>query len=162
MFCFARSSLRIRRCRRDSGSRSDGVAQRPSSDCAPVRAPERAPRRRCSMPAAAKGPDTIVLVHGLWVTPRSWEHWISRYEAKGYRVLAPAYPGLEVEVEALNADPTPVERLKVPAIIAHLESLVAALDTPPILMGHSAGGTFVQILLDHGFGAAGVTFNSAP
>ena len=32
----------------------------------------------------------------------------------------------------------------------------AALDSPPILMGHSAGGVFTQILLDHGFGAAGV------
>jgi pimeloyl-ACP methyl ester carboxylesterase len=116
------------------------------------------------MPARASGrsPDTIVLIHGFWVTPRSWEHWISHYEAKGYRVLAPAYPGFEVEVEALNTDPTPVERLTVPAVIAHLESIVAALDAPPILMGHSAGGTFVQILLDHGFGAAGVTFNSAP
>ena len=39
-------------------------------------------------------PDTIVLIHGLWVTPRSWEHWIERYEGRGYRVLAPAYPGL--------------------------------------------------------------------
>ena len=29
-------------------------------------------------------------------------------------------------------------------------------------MGHSAGGAFVQILLDHGYGAAGVTTNSAP
>ena len=106
--------------------------------------------------------DTIVLIHGFWLTPRSWEHWISHYEARGYQVLVPAYPGLEVEVEALNADPTPVERLTVPAIIAHLESIVAALDAPPILMGHSAGGTFVQILLDYGFGAAGVTFNSAP
>ena len=112
--------------------------------------------------ASERSPDTIVLVHGFWVTPRSWEHWIPHYEAKGYRVLAPAYPGFEVEVEALNADPTPVERLTVPAVIAHLESIVAALDAPPILMGHSAGGTFVQILLDHGFGAAGVTFNSAP
>jgi len=112
--------------------------------------------------ASERSPDTIVLVHGFWVTPRSWEHWISYYAAKGYRVLAPAYPGFEVEVEALNADPTPVERLTVPAIIAHLESIVGALGAPPILMGHSAGGTFVQILLDHGFGAAGVTFNSAP
>ena len=112
--------------------------------------------------ASEHSPDTIVLVHGFWVTPRSWEHWIPHYEAKGYRVLAPAYPGFEVEVEALNADPTPVERVGVPAIIAHLESIVAALDAPPILMGHSAGGTFVQILLDRGFGAAGVTFNSAP
>jgi len=112
--------------------------------------------------ASGRAPDTIVLVHGFWVTPRSWEHWIAHYEAKGYRVLAPAYPGLEVEVEALNADPTPVERLTVPAIIAHLETVVGALDAPPILMGHSAGGTFLQILLDHGFGAVGVTLNSAP
>ena len=21
-------------------------------------------------------PETIVLIHGFWVTPRSWEHWI--------------------------------------------------------------------------------------
>ena len=45
---------------------------------------------------------TVVLVHGLWMTPRSWERWIPHYEASGYRVLAPAYPGLEVEVEALG------------------------------------------------------------
>jgi esterase/lipase len=38
-------------------------------------------------------PDTIVLIHGFWVTPRSWEHWKKYYEAKGYTVLTPAYPG---------------------------------------------------------------------
>jgi hypothetical protein len=27
-------------------------------------------------------PDTIVLIHGLWVTPRSWEHWIERCEGR--------------------------------------------------------------------------------
>src|SRR5215475_9681859 len=107
-------------------------------------------------------PDTIVLVHGFWVTPRSWEQWIPYYEAKGFKVLAPAYPGFEVEVEALNADPTPVVDLTVPAIIEKLESVVSALDTAPILMGHSAGGAFTQVLLDHGHGAAGVVMNSAP
>jgi pimeloyl-ACP methyl ester carboxylesterase len=104
----------------------------------------------------------IVLVHGFWVTPRSWESWIARYESKGHRVLAPAYPGFEVEVEALNADTTPIEQLTVPGIVEHLESVIGALDTPPILMGHSAGGAFTQILLDHGYGAAGVAINSAP
>src|SRR5688500_15139096 len=107
-------------------------------------------------------PDTIVLVHGFWVTPRSWEHWIARYEARGYRVLAPTYPGFEVEVEALNADPSPIEAVTVPQIIEKLEGLIRELDSPPILIGHSAGGVFVQILLDHGFGAAGVAINSAP
>ena len=107
-------------------------------------------------------PDTIVLIHGFWVTPRSWEHWIEHYEAAGYNVLAPAYPGFEVEVEALNADPSPIEALTVPGVVEHLEQVIGELDSPPILIGHSAGGTFVQILLDHGFGAAGVAMNSAP
>jgi pimeloyl-ACP methyl ester carboxylesterase len=107
-------------------------------------------------------PDTIVLIHGFWVTPRSWEHWIERYEQAGYRVIAPAYPGFEVEVEALNADTSPIAALTVPAVVEHLEALVGELESPPILIGHSAGGTFVQLLLDHGFGAAGVAINSAP
>jgi pimeloyl-ACP methyl ester carboxylesterase len=114
------------------------------------------------MSPEANGPDTIVLVHGFWVTPRSWEDWIARYEQAGYRVLAPAYPGFEIEVEALNADPSPIEAVTVPQIVEHLESVVGALERPPIIMGHSAGGVFTQILLDRGFGAAGVAINSAP
>jgi pimeloyl-ACP methyl ester carboxylesterase len=107
-------------------------------------------------------PDTIVLIHGFWVTPRSWEHWIKRYESRGYKVIAPAYPGFEVEVEVLKRDPTPVENVTVPQILERLEGIVRALDKPPILMGHSAGGVFVQVLLDHGYGAVGVVLNSAP
>src|SRR5215207_10075739 len=107
-------------------------------------------------------PDTIVLIHGLWVTPRSWEKWAERYEGRGYRVLAPAYPGLEVEVEALREDPSPIAALTVPAVVEHLEGIVGELDKPPILMGHSMGGLLVQALLDHGFGAAGVAIDSAP
>jgi pimeloyl-ACP methyl ester carboxylesterase len=114
------------------------------------------------MNPATSTPDTIVLVHGFWVTPRSWEQWIERYQGKGLRVIAPAYPGFEVEVEALNADPTPIERVTVPAIIERLEAIVGELESPPIIIGHSAGGVFTQILLDHGFGAAGVAINSAP
>lgn len=110
----------------------------------------------------SSSPDTVVLIHGFWVTPRSWEHWVTRYEQRGYRVLAPAYPGFEVEVEALNVDPAPIEAVTVPQIVAHLEEVVGGLASPPILMGHSAGGVLTQILLDRGVGAAGVAINSAP
>src|SRR6476659_2749556 len=113
-------------------------------------------------PASDATPNTIVLIHGFWVTPRSWEHWKSHFEAKGYTVLAPPYPGFDVEVEALRADPTPIEQLEVPEIIDMLENMIGKLDRPPIIMGHSAGGVFTQILLDHGFGAVGVAINSAP
>jgi triacylglycerol esterase/lipase EstA (alpha/beta hydrolase family) len=91
-------------------------------------------------------PDTIVLIHGFWVTPRSWEHWKEYFEEKGYTVLTLAYPGFEVEVEALRADPTPIEQLRVPEIIDMLENMIGKLDRPPIIIGHSAGGVFTQIL----------------
>jgi pimeloyl-ACP methyl ester carboxylesterase len=107
-------------------------------------------------------PDTIVLIHGFWVTPRSWEHWKTHYEAKGFTVLTPGYPGFEVEVEALNADPSPIEALTAPKIIEHLSAVVGALPKPPILIGHSAGGAFTQVLLDRGYGASAVALNSAP
>ncbi len=114
------------------------------------------------MSADKATPDTIVLIHGFWMTPRSWEHWVSHYEAKGFNVIAPAYPGFEVEVESLNADPTPVADVTVPKIVAHLESVVQSVETPPIIIGHSAGGVFTQLLLDRGYGAAAVAMNSAP
>ena len=65
-------------------------------------------------------PDTIVLIHGLWITPRSWEKWIPRYESHGFRVLAPAYPGFEVEsrgvagegVRAVAAEPIGSPRVR--------------------------------------------------
>ena len=107
-------------------------------------------------------PDTIVLIHGLWVTSRSWEKWVERYEGRGYRVLAPAYPGFEVEVEALREDPSPIETQTVPAIVEHLENIVGEVESPPIIMGHSMGGLLTQILLDHGYGAAGVAIDSVP
>jgi pimeloyl-ACP methyl ester carboxylesterase len=106
--------------------------------------------------------DTIVLIHGLWMTPRSWEKWAERYEDRGYSVLAPAYPGVEVEVEALREDSSPIEALTVPAVVEHYEGIVSELESPPILMGHSMGGLLVQILLDHGYGAVGVAIDSAP
>ncbi|NTX37225.1 alpha/beta hydrolase [Myxococcus sp. CA033] len=105
-------------------------------------------------------PDTIVLIHGLWMTPRSWEHWVERFKARGYKVLAPAYPGLEVEVEALREDPSPIEKLTIEETAHHLETVIRGLPRPPILIGHSFGGAMVQILLDRGLGAAGVAIDS--
>ena len=49
-----------------------------------------------------------------------------------------------------------------PAVIDHLTEVIGGLERPPILMGHSAGGTFTQLMLDRGYGAVGVTLDSAP
>ena len=106
-------------------------------------------------------PDTIVLIHGLWMTPRSWEGWAERYRSRGYEVIAPSWPGMEGEVEALNADPTPIAGLEIDQIVDHYEQIIRALPAPPIIMGHSFGGAFTQVLLDRGLGAVGVGVASA-
>src|SRR6266536_2985904 len=105
--------------------------------------------------------DTVVLIHGLWMTPLSWESWIARYEAAGCRVLAPAWPGLEGTVEELRRNTAPYERLGIKQIVDHYERIIRDLDAPPIIMGHSFGGAFVQVLLDRGLGAAGVGIDAA-
>ena len=110
----------------------------------------------------AKQADTIVLIHGLWVTARSWENWIEHYRRAGYDVIAPAYPGLDAEVEDLRKNPGPIAELTIERVAKHYEEIVRALVNPPILIGHSFGGTIVQILLDRGLGAAGVAIDSVP
>jgi pimeloyl-ACP methyl ester carboxylesterase len=104
---------------------------------------------------------TIVLVHGLWLTPRSWEGWIDRFTKAGYNVIAPSWPGLEGEVEAIRKDPSPLKRLKLKTVVDHYEKIIRKLDAPPVIMGHSFGGLIVQMLLDRGLGAAGVAIDSA-
>jgi pimeloyl-ACP methyl ester carboxylesterase len=96
------------------------------------------------------------------MTPRSWEHWVPYYEAKGYRVITPAYPGFDIEVEALRENPDIIANLTVPETVGHLASVIAALDTPPFIIGHSFGGTLTQLLLARGLGSAGVVIDSAP
>ncbi len=107
-------------------------------------------------------PSTIVLIHGLWLTPRGWEGWVDRYTSRGYKVLAPAWPGMEAEVEALRRDPSVMNGLGVTEVADHYQKVVQGLDEPPIIMGHSFGGLIAQILLDRGLGAAGVGIHPAP
>ena len=96
--------------------------------------------------AQLTAPDTIVLIHGLLMTPLAWEHWVARYEQRGFKVITPGYPGIEqgvAGVEALRVDPSPLADLSVREVFDHLAEVISALDTKPIIMGHSFGGTFV-------------------
>jgi pimeloyl-ACP methyl ester carboxylesterase len=104
---------------------------------------------------------TIVLIHGLWMTPRSWDLFRRRYEAQGFRVLAPAWPRMHGTVEDLRRDPAPLAGLGLREIADHYAERIRELETPPILIGHSMGGLIVQMLLGRGHGSAGVAIDSA-
>jgi pimeloyl-ACP methyl ester carboxylesterase len=105
---------------------------------------------------------TIVLIPGLWMTALSWENWVKHYTDKGYRVIAANWPGMEGDIEQLRRDPTSFESLGLKEVVDHYEQLIRELETPPIIIGHGFGGLVTQILLDRGWGAAGVAIASAP
>jgi non-heme chloroperoxidase len=108
------------------------------------------------------GAETIVLVHGLWLTPLSWEKWVDRYKSEGYNVVAPAWPGMDGDLEAVRRNRSAYESLGIGEIAVHYEQIVRELDSPPIIIGHSFGGLLTEILLDRGLGAAGVAISPAP
>ena len=105
--------------------------------------------------------DTIVLIHGLWMTALSWENWIGRYERRGFRVVARSWPGMDGDIEKFRLNPSKVATLGITEIVEHYAAIIKALDEAPLIVGHSFGGLITQILLDRGFGAAGVVISSA-
>jgi pimeloyl-ACP methyl ester carboxylesterase len=105
---------------------------------------------------------TIVLIPGLWMTALCWEHWARHYSDKGYCVVARSWPGMEGDIEQLRRDPGSFESLGLKEVVDHYEQIIRELETPPIIIGYGFGGLVTQILLDRGWGAAGVAIASAP
>ncbi len=105
---------------------------------------------------------TIVLIPGLWTTALSWENWVKHYADKGYRVVAANWPGMESDIELLRRDPSSFANLGLTDVVDHYEQIIRELETPPVIIGYGFGGLVTQILLDRGWGAAGVAIASAP
>ena len=108
---------------------------------------------------------TIVLIHGLSASKHSWSLWVNRFEARGYKVVAPAYhPGLDRSLAELKQNPHDplLSTITLPQVLDHLTKVIQGLDEKPILMGHSFGGLLVQLLLQRDLGVAGVAVDGAP
>lgn len=106
---------------------------------------------------------TIVLIHGAWMTPDCWAQFRAHCEAKGYRCLAPAWPGLDRPIAELRRSPDPAfADTTIKSLVDHFDRLIQALPEPPILIGHSFGGLIVQMLADRGLGAAAIAIDPGP
>jgi pimeloyl-ACP methyl ester carboxylesterase len=107
---------------------------------------------------------TVLFIHGMYMTPLCWEHWVQRFEAQGYRCLAPAWPGHErpiAELRLRHPDPE-LGRVTLTDVLARMTEAIRALPERPILIGHSMGGLVTQLLLQRDLAAAGVAIDSAP
>jgi pimeloyl-ACP methyl ester carboxylesterase len=105
---------------------------------------------------------SVVLINGLWMTPLIWEDWVKHYSDMGYHVLAPSWPRMDRPIEDIRANPAILNGLGVDEIVEHYEKIIKGLKEPPIIMGHSFGGLFAQILADRALGSAVVAIASAP
>ena len=116
-------------------------------------------------PAEKKsGSKTIVFIHGMFMTPLSWESWQRYFEAQGFKTYAPAWPQHQ-ETPAVLRQHLPnaaLNALTLADVLAEYRKIIDALPEKPILVGHSMGGLIAQLLLAEGRGTAGVAIDSAP
>jgi pimeloyl-ACP methyl ester carboxylesterase len=87
---------------------------------------------------------TIVLVHGAFADGSSWNGVIERLQRQGYTAIAPANPlrGLDVDN-------------------AYLASVVAQIDGPVVLVGHSYGGALISNVGTDATNVVGLVFVAA-
>ena len=106
---------------------------------------------------------TVMLIHGAWLNSLSWEGFKDRYEARGFTVVAPDWPFDGGDPHDLRDHPREaLTKIGPKAIVDSYQREIEKLGEAPILIGHSAGGVWVQHLLDRGLGAAGVAIDPAP
>ena len=106
---------------------------------------------------------TIMLIHGAWLNSHSWSAVKARYESRGFTVVAPDWPYDDRTPAELREMPDEkLAGLGIQQILDHYDRIIGECPEEPILIGHSAGGVFVQHLLDRGLGVAGVAVDPAP
>jgi pimeloyl-ACP methyl ester carboxylesterase len=104
----------------------------------------------------------LMLIHGAWLSARSWENFANYFAQRGYDVSTPEWPRKEGDVEQLRAEAQELEGLGLEEIVDHHAGLIGGLGQPPVLIGHSFGGLITELLLDRGLGRAGVAISPAP
>ena len=104
----------------------------------------------------------LMLIHGAWLSSRSWDTFAEYFRDRGYIVSAPEWPRKQGDVEELREVTDAIEGLGLTEIVDHYEAQIRALDDEPILIGHSFGGLIVELLLDRGLARAGVAMSPAP
>jgi pimeloyl-ACP methyl ester carboxylesterase len=103
----------------------------------------------------------MVLIHGAWLSARSWENFADYFTKRGYSVETPEWPRKHGDVEELREDAEEIAGLGIAEIVDHFDALIRDRDPQPVIVGHSFGGLFVQLLLDRGLGSAGVALDPA-
>ena len=103
----------------------------------------------------------VVFIHGLWLHSTSWQPWADHFREAGFDPVLPEWPGVPDTVAEARERPESQAGVGIDQVIEHHARIVGELPSPPVLIGHSFGGLFVEKLLGEGVGRAGVAIDPA-
>ncbi|RPE46524.1 alpha-beta hydrolase superfamily lysophospholipase [Streptomyces sp. Ag109_O5-1] len=106
-------------------------------------------------------PIPVYFIHGLWLHSASWQPWVDLFRQEGYEPSAPGWPGDPDTVAEARANPESIADHGIDDVVEHYAALIAALPSPPVLIGHSFGGMIAQKLLGQDRAAAAVAIDAA-
>jgi pimeloyl-ACP methyl ester carboxylesterase len=112
--------------------------------------------------ANTSGRTPVVLIHGLWVLPSSWDNWVRLFEEAGYVALTPDWPDDPETVEQARANPDALARKGLRQVADHTAEVIGGLERKPPVMGHSTGGLLAQMIADRGLSAVTVAIDPGP
>jgi pimeloyl-ACP methyl ester carboxylesterase/Tfp pilus assembly protein PilZ len=103
---------------------------------------------------------TLFMIHGMFCGAWCWEKYKGFFEDKGYKCVTTT-----LRHHDLGLDEMPDPRLGTTSLLDYAEDLedeIRALDTTPIIVGHSMGGLLAQILGNRGLAKGLVLLTPAP
>jgi non-heme chloroperoxidase len=112
--------------------------------------------------ANASGNTPVVLIHGLWLLPSSWNNWVEFFDQEGYAGLTPDWPDDPETIEVARAEPEILAKKNLEQVADHTAEVIGGLQKKPAVMGHSTGGLLAQILAGRGLSDATVAIDPGP
>jgi pimeloyl-ACP methyl ester carboxylesterase len=104
----------------------------------------------------------VVFIHGMFLHAASWGGWVELFRAAGYDAVAPGWPSEPSTVAEARQQAHRVAGRGIDDIVAHYAQIVRALDTRPIVVGHSTGALIAQRLLAQDLVTAAVALQPPP
>lgn len=104
--------------------------------------------------AAGTKKPVLMLLHGMWCRPLVWEKMARHFEVNGFKVVMPTLRHHDIE-----PGQTPHQELGHTSLkdyLCDLEREISYLNEPPYVIGHSMGGTLMQLLAARGLIKAGI------
>ncbi|GIF48782.1 alpha/beta hydrolase [Asanoa ferruginea] len=101
----------------------------------------------------------VLFIHGLWIHSNAWQNWMDLYRQAGYQPIAPGWPGDADTVADTRQNAAALANRGFDEITAKYVEVIEGLDTKPIVIGHSFGGSVAQMLLAGGHTSATIAID---